>query len=808
MPYDKQAIKIEFPFAGISKRFGTRGTPPFTTADAVNVRPDDNNEGRVRGGSRPGMLKKFAEQLGSGTRIQHLGQLNTVTDGETYEYDTFSQNAIDPKWSGGDSSVADPDQDNTGNDFLNGHVQCYLNPAIRGVQPKYLPDVDASEAWGEMLLRKIDDLDTSEPYTVSMVVKKPSATESSAQTYLFLGLDDDIAISATQNDARNNWDAKLTTGLIIQISYTSAGNASITYIEQVISGVSNSVFVDLTPPTWAVGASYEIQVTIDGTDLSVSVDGNTNLGSPSPISQPITITALTGTRMGFVLNAQGGTAQSDIDTACTRFSVDYTSNYVKNTNSRKLVAVAGGTFYVENNYGEMEADTSDVSLNTRVQLQGVTQLQKYYIADYGDDKANGTGASADNADPTVITVTGVDLTGLGIDVDQHVLEVSAGTSGLAGRNGLYEMASIALNGSDTEITMVGQITDGTAGTCSYRIARGPKVYDPTASAGSRMTHLLPSDVTALGSPPMGCKMVCRYNDRLTFAGDIYNPHLWYMARQGDPTDWQYVLVIPDEGQAVAGNNSSAGTIGEPITCMLQHDDDYLIWSGTRSMYVLLGDPAAGGRISNIAQNIGIIGTDAWCYGPNREVVFLTHDGIYTNASGVESPIQSVSREKLPRQLRNINPDTHHVTMSYDTLERGIHIMVSPFQSTGTSYHYFMIWPDQTFWSQDFHADRDPFCLFEYSPTEQDRGGMIMGGRDGYIREFTFDSLFDDGKEVKSIVMSSPFYLGGDSQMEGIVEQIIMDLAEISGDVVVNLIIDNNHEQVVAKAQAYIDEVLA
>lgn len=59
-----------FPVGGLNRRFAYQAQPPFTCADALNVRSDGAVEGRARGGSRPGMVKAFGERvscLGSGT---------------------------------------------------------------------------------------------------------------------------------------------------------------------------------------------------------------------------------------------------------------------------------------------------------------------------------------------------------------------------------------------------------------------------------------------------------------------------------------------------------------------------------------------------------------------------------------------------------------------------------------------------------------------------------------------------------------------------------------------------------------------
>jgi hypothetical protein len=57
---------ILFPAAGLVKRYGYQNQPSYTCVEAMNVRPFDPIKGRERGGSRPGLVKSFALQLGAG----------------------------------------------------------------------------------------------------------------------------------------------------------------------------------------------------------------------------------------------------------------------------------------------------------------------------------------------------------------------------------------------------------------------------------------------------------------------------------------------------------------------------------------------------------------------------------------------------------------------------------------------------------------------------------------------------------------------------------------------------------------------
>jgi hypothetical protein len=64
--------EIQFPVGGLDRARGFGQQQQNTTPYVLNCRPYDTFTTRLRGGSRPGLAKAFAQALGSGTRIQML----------------------------------------------------------------------------------------------------------------------------------------------------------------------------------------------------------------------------------------------------------------------------------------------------------------------------------------------------------------------------------------------------------------------------------------------------------------------------------------------------------------------------------------------------------------------------------------------------------------------------------------------------------------------------------------------------------------------------------------------------------------
>jgi hypothetical protein len=207
--------------------------------------------------------------------------------------------------------------------------------------------------------------------------------------------------------------------------------------------------------------------------------------------------------------------------------------------------------------------------------------------------------------------------------------------------------------------------------------RHPKVFTPSTGG---LAKIVASD----GTVPTGCPCVATYRGRLVLAGARANPHLLYGSRIGDPTDWDAgdVTVGDETGPFVLGA-SDAFTIGQPITALIPTSDECMLICCTGSIWIMKGDPLAGGSISNISRDIGMVSHGAFCQTPEGAVIFLGHDGLYMMYARCSTqPPESLSRDRLPESLLNLGSSNKIINLAYDIFSRGVHIMVTP---TSTPY---------------------------------------------------------------------------------------------------------------------------
>jgi hypothetical protein len=441
----------------------------------------------------------------------------------------------------------------------------------------------------------------------------------------------------------------------------------------------------------------------------------------------------------------------------------------RSTTTGELLGTGGDSALTTEDGTEITTEDGDTlvihlaSLNgTAPTLHAAPRGGKLYIADYSADRASGSGTIGGAGGDELDEGTGWDWTTKSIDIntDICVLTDSGGTLG-AYAIASVEAAHIHLSGTPA------------AGACTYQIARGVKVFDP--SAGTLTQHLA---TAGKGSAPLGCRLACTYRDRLVLAGP---GHIWYMSRAGDPDDWDYNPADPtDPARAVAGTNSDTGEVGEPIRALIPYSDDYLIFGCEHSIWVLRGDPAYGGQLDALSREIGCVGSTSWCLLPDSSVLILSRDGLYLIPPGANGFPQPISREVLPADLIDVDGISNVVSLKYDARARGVHIDVTP--TTGaTGQHWWLDWQTKSFWPVSVPNGCQPTALTAFGTSGDDPRYVILGGADGYLRRYDEDAVDDDGTLLQSHVAIGPIKLGP-TGYDGILAELESDVALESGSV--------------------------
>lgn len=772
-------IDLVFPLAGVDRRFAFQDQAPYSTPDALNVRPLPAGEvpsvnltmdRRERGGCRPGLGKGYTTLLGGGSPVRMINTVTPIDAGLQRSWlDDFLGATLNPVWKLPTGANWDT------------HFPGRTLPKIPPTNLTLLVDPVTDAPPRKMATVRDDfEYDPLKPYSIELTIPKTQG-DLYGRAYVFLGM---------QQTTPDPWQD----GIVLAVTLRTGG----------VSGAISGSMEVRKGGVHAAGSPFALVPVTDNNDgtIRVSVAGRsirvwwvTSNATTLLLDQVIAAAEMpTGRRFGF-----GG--QLDNLAEIIRydaFKINYTVNEAVQLRGKPIiVASAGGKLYREKpgSPSEMELVPGSILLNADAYIQSVERFGKLYIADHGPVKIRGADGTmlapnGSNKPDAMLTASGIDdWTIYGIDPNRDLVYIEElGGSGVT--TGVFEIELVSQGGLKLKSRTTASNNLGT-GACSYRVEPGPKIYDAMENKLSHwVTDRDASDDSLKGSVPLGCPLIALFRDRLVLGGPTENPSIWFMSRQGDPHDFLYGQ--DDAGTAVAGNSGDSGRAGEPLTAIISHTDDYLVLAGPSSLNVLRGDPAAGGQIDNVSRVIGVAGKKAWAYGPVGEIIFFSYDGLYLLPPGAQGFPSSVSKQMLPDDLKipDLDRDKFEILLEYDVRDRGVHIFAT--QTGGTlaqGKHYWLSWFERSFWPVRLPLSIEPTAICSLNSQWGADSSVIIGSRDGYLRFFR-DAFFVDvlgnnsTVEIESYVWIGPIRSREDST--GVVTEIDGVLADDSGDVVWSL----------------------
>jgi hypothetical protein len=140
----------------------------------------------------------------------------------------------------------------------------------------------------------------------------------------------------------------------------------------------------------------------------------------------------------------------------------------------------------------------------------------------------------------------------------------------------------------------------------------------------------------------------------------------------------------------------------------------------------------------------------------------------------------MSRETLPQEFLNLDPNMVTVSLEYDISGRGVHIYLTP-DSSNARTHWWLDWDRKTFWPVSLDSDYEPTATCAVQGVTIEDSGVILGGRDGTLRRLSDLAESDSGTAFPSYATAGPFALGSDG-LTGSILAMSAEVAEGSGDV--------------------------
>lgn len=278
-------------------------------------------------------------------------------------------------------------------------------------------------------------------------------------------------------------------------------------------------------------------------------------------------------------------------------------------------------------------------------------------------------------------------------------------------------------------------------------------YDPATNAVypwlATNSSQLPVD--SAGNAP---RLICTWRGRTVLSGLLLDPQNWFLSAVGVPTDFNYSPLSITPTQAVAGNNSPLGLVGDVITALIPYTDDVLILGGDHTIWVMRGDPMDGGRIDLVSDAIGMAWGAPWCKDPYGNVYFVSNrTGIYTLVPGQQP--QRISQQ-IEQLLVGIDTGATTIRLIWDDRFQGLHVFVTQTASSQATTHFFYEQRTGAWWTDVFaNNNHNPLCCAVFDGNAPGDRVALIGSWDGYVRAISATATTDDGTAISSQVLLGP-----------------------------------------------------
>jgi hypothetical protein len=277
------------------------------------------------------------------------------------------------------------------------------------------------------------------------------------------------------------------------------------------------------------------------------------------------------------------------------------------------------------------------------------------------------------------------------------------------------------------------------------------VFDPTANTVSAWTAS--QGTMPVDSAGNTARLICTWRGRQVLSGLVLDPQNWFMSAVSDPTNWNYNPISITPTQAIAGNKSPLGFIGDVVTTLIPYTDDVLVFGGDHTIYMMQGDPMAGGQIDLVSDAIGMAWGIPWCKDPYGNIYFVSNKtGIYTLVPGQQPQRISQPIEQL---LHQIDTGANGIRLLWSDRFQGLHVFVTLLANPAPTIHFFYEVRSGAWWTDVFaNSNHNPLCCVTLDGNTPGDRVPLIGSWDGYVRAID-SAANDDGTPIYSSTLIGP-----------------------------------------------------
>lgn len=280
------------------------------------------------------------------------------------------------------------------------------------------------------------------------------------------------------------------------------------------------------------------------------------------------------------------------------------------------------------------------------------------------------------------------------------------------------------------VEVVTNVTEGVSFTTNAAEVVAPHWYDYTVYGGSTTYGVLPDQAT----------LVCNWRGRIVLSGNSDCPFQWYMTRQRNPWDRNYIA--NDAGAPIEGGNAEAGECGDIIISTISYSRDYLIFGCANSLWVMAGDPAENGALYEFYSTGGMLSANSWCWDKDQNLYVLSSAGLLKIAPGFGA-VENITEAAYPEFVKDLayNGAIHRLSMGYDRQRHGIQIAKTTLASGANIGFWYDLHTGGIF-PESYSTACGIFSMFYYEADNPTYQKLLFGCNDGYIR-FTDDTAKSD-----------------------------------------------------------------
>ena len=277
-----------------------------------------------------------------------------------------------------------------------------------------------------------------------------------------------------------------------------------------------------------------------------------------------------------------------------------------------------------------------------------------------------------------------------------------------------------------------------------------KVLDPKAGTVEDWT------ATDGGELPARGRILTAWRGRIIISRTADDPYEIYASELGNPLNWDLYPAVLSVTQAWKGRTSGVGRAPDIVNAFIPLTDDLALIGGDHSIYRMTGDPAAGGQIDVLTDQVGVAFGEAWSKDPDGRLYFFTsRGGVYVlDPSG---GTQRISSHAIERRLQDLNLTEYKIRLVWDYRLEGLHVIPVPWTIGGVK-HSAYFWEQKTaaWWEDDWRtADLQPSAACVLDGDEPSDRRVLWGCEDGYVRYVDETNANDDATLIDSRVLVGP-----------------------------------------------------